>query len=639
MQPLGSPLAPGTILEGRYLILKVLGAGGMGRVYLAKLVKLNKLVAIKENTDPDPSIRNQFQREAQILARLSHSNLPQVNDSFDDLNTGRQHFVMEYIDGEDLEAMVKRVGPLPEANVLGWIDQILNALIYLHSQPQPIIHRDIKPANIKITPQGKAVLVDFGIAKVSGPGTLTGAHNMGTLRYAPPEQFSPEMHTDQRSDIYSLGATLYNLLTGNILPATPPRQFVPSLSPHVEKAIMRAMETDMAQRWQSAGEFRAALQRPSVMPFAPQPFPAATLSWVWLGGLVIGVIVLIAIVVMFGGGGIVPAMSPTTAAAVLPTRTNAVPATSATLPTVLPTNVPTIAPSVIPIMPKAIPTLTRTRIPAMPTDTSTAMPAVDTGRLIDSTPMTFIPSGEFLMGSTDQDIAKISALCRDCSSGEWAGEQPQHRVYVDAFQLDQHEVSNAQYQKCVSAGLCALPFDNSSYTRKSYYGNPQFNNYPVIYVSWNDALTYCQWAGKRLPTEAEWEKAARGTDGRLFPWGNNVDGTRFNFCDKNCPFSHKEPGVDDGSVDTATVTSYPSGTGPYGNLNMLGNVWEWTADWYDSNYYAISPFANPPGPAFGQAKVIRGGSWYNKLSTHAASRYSYAPNLSNSKYVGFRCAK
>jgi serine/threonine protein kinase len=299
MQPYGQPLATGTLLENRYRIITLLGEGGMSRVYLADAIRLGTRVAVKENLQTDPHSRAQFEREAQILARLSHPNLPRVTDHFTDAATGRQYLVMDYIEGEDLEQMIARVGRLPEATALAWVQQILYALEYLHSQTPPVVHRDIKPANIKITPQGKAVLVDFGIAKTHDParGTLTGARAV-TPGYAPPEQYG--LRTDQRSDIYALGATLYTMLTGRIPPEAPlrasgdvlipPRQLVPALSPHTEGALLRAVELQPTRRWQTASEFRAALTVPAVPPPPPisatiptrQPNAPTALPWAWV---------------------------------------------------------------------------------------------------------------------------------------------------------------------------------------------------------------------------------------------------------------------------------------------------------------------------------------------------------------------
>ncbi len=221
-----------------------------------------------------------------------------------------------------------------------------------------------------------------------------------------------------------------------------------------------------------------------------------------------------------------------------------------------------------------------------------------------------VPAGEFRMGT----------------AGGSGDETPQHTVYLDAFQIDRTEVTNALYAQCVAAGVCTAPSSVNSNKRSSYYGNSQFANYPVINVSWEDARKYCAWSGGRLPTEAEWEKAARGTDGRAYPWGNeSPDAQRCNF-DRNIG-------------DTTPVGGYPAGASPYGALDMAGNVWEWTADWYAEEYYATSPAANPQGPATGDARVLRGGSWYNdERSVRAANRYGDFPGDWDD-FIGFRCVR
>ena len=227
---------------------------------------------------------------------------------------------------------------------------------------------------------------------------------------------------------------------------------------------------------------------------------------------------------------------------------------------------------------------------------------------VDGMVKLYVPAGEFEMGSTEGD----------------SNEDPVHTVYLDAYWIDQTEVTNAKYEKCVEAGACDAPEDDGSYTRDSYYGNSQYDDYPVIYVDWNQAGSYCEWAGRRLPTEAEWEKAARGDDGRTYPWGDkNPSSSMLNY-DKNVG-------------DTSEVGSYPAGESPYGALDMAGNVWEWVNDWYDEDYYGRSPDMNPPGLSSGEYRVLRGGSWNNNDDLlRSALRNADYPDGAWSN-LGFRC--
>ncbi|HMQ51758.1 MAG TPA: SUMF1/EgtB/PvdO family nonheme iron enzyme [Anaerolineae bacterium] len=239
-------------------------------------------------------------------------------------------------------------------------------------------------------------------------------------------------------------------------------------------------------------------------------------------------------------------------------------------------------------------------------------------RAKDGKVMVWVAAGDFLMGS----------LASDLEADE--DEKPQHTVYLADYWIDQTEVTNAEYQRCVERGGCTR--------NRAVKGLFTGLTAPVVGVRWEQAAAYCAWAGGRLPTEAEWEKAARGIDGRRFPWGNEFDGSRLNYCDANCIADWRDFQGDDGFRYTAPVGSYPAGASPYGALDMSGNVWEWTATWYDAQSYATATYHNPTGPEHGVQRVIRGGSWlYRGQSLRAARRHKDVPT-SHYDNIGFRCA-
>jgi formylglycine-generating enzyme required for sulfatase activity len=249
-----------------------------------------------------------------------------------------------------------------------------------------------------------------------------------------------------------------------------------------------------------------------------------------------------------------------------------------------------------------------------PTKTPIPVPTLEIGSTMtsekDDMVLVYVPAGTFTMGS-------------DVNSDE----QPIHQVDLKAFWIDQTEVTNKMYAKCVGDGVCKEPTNSSSYTHTSYYGNSEFDNYPVLYVDWNMAKAYCAWADRRLPTEAEWEKAARGTDGRTYPWGNESPNANLLNYNQNVG-------------DTTAVKSYESGKSIYGAYDMAGNIWEWVSDWYSDTYYQSSPSLNPLGPDTGTYRVLRGGAWdnYDVDFVRSAYRSGDFPSYSNLN-VGFRCAR
>ncbi len=266
----------------------------------------------------------------------------------------------------------------------------------------------------------------------------------------------------------------------------------------------------------------------------------------------------------------------------------------------------------------------------------------------DTSVMVYVPEGEFLMGSIVSD------------KDAFVDEKPQHPVYLDAFWIDRTEVTNFMFKAYVSEskyktdaekiGQSSL-YDTAKQDWEMVQGvnwqHPSgqsstitgYENNPVVHVSWNDAQAYCKWAGKRLPSEAEWEKAARGTDSRKFPWGNTVpEGNLLNFADKNTNLPAADKEINDGFMFTAPVGSFPDGASPFGALDMAGNVWEWVRDKYDKDYYAASPLLNPTGTQKGLTTIFRGGSWTSRARYVRITNRGYSlPNVSDDN-TGFRCA-
>jgi formylglycine-generating enzyme required for sulfatase activity/tRNA A-37 threonylcarbamoyl transferase component Bud32 len=674
---------------GRYELLGQLGQGGMAAVYLARDPYMKRQVAVKvlpQQFTFDPQFRARFEREAEIIANLQDPAIVPVHDYGE--HDGQPYIVMRYMSGGSLrDRIAGRPLPLPE--VARILQRLAPALDKAHRRG--IIHRDLKPDNILFDDEGEPYLSDFGIAKIlEDSGAITGTSLIGTPAYMSPEQARAAKNLDGRTDVYSLGVILFQLLSGALpyYADTPMGLAVahindpipnilsvkPDLPAACEALITRALATEREARHATAGDLAKAVaaivegqaaptalepvEGPAITPpvatgaTTPEPFPTPAVSaaksatpaptgppnatapptftataptqgprlgsrpglWgIGFAALAAG-IVLLSLLVLSGGIFVV--------ARIL----NRATATSA------------VAPGPATSGPAATERLAGTPGP-------TARATITEARAV---PMVLVPAGPFEMGG-DAGISLIECQLllnpfrpgfhEPCGRDEFADEEPIHTVSLDAYYIDQYEVTNARYAECVAAGACDPPTEEDSYSRGSYYGNSQFDDYPVIDVNWNMATAYCEWRAARLPTEAEWEKAARGTDGRYYPWGNAFDGDRLNFCDGNCPLGWDNPNYDDGHADTSPVGAYLEGASPYDLYDLAGNVAEWVADWYDEKYYADSPAENPPGPSSGPHRVFRGGSFQSYGNLARASARGFISTDYHADFMGFRCAR
>jgi serine/threonine-protein kinase len=647
---------------GKYEIVEEIGRGGIAVVYKARDTTLGRVVALKVLDlywAKDPSFVTRFHQEARAAANLRHPNIVTVYEAGE--ADGQLFIAMEYLQGRTLRELLEVEGALALERALPILEQIADALDAAHGQG--IIHRDVKPGNVIVEETGRGVwvtLTDFGLVKaMAGSTALTSTGTLlGSPEYMAPEQAGPERAAEvgPAADRYALGIVAYQMLTGRVpfpgnTPATlnahehkpvpQPRSLRPNLPRPVAAALLKMLAKAPGDRYPTAAAFVAALRPVLRSKKEPRQLPPV---WAWAAGAGLAAVALIVLVLVLsgcGGGDGKPTDTPISAAAVIPTSTDTPRLTTTLEPSVTPTSTRTATPH-----PTDTPTPTSTATPR-PTDTPTPseVPMLDIGSTMtrerDSAVMVYAPGGTFQMGSSEAEIDAAFEQCEqnvgsgECSRDQFERESPQHTVTLVSFWIDKYEVTNTQYRQCLEDGACRAPTTCN-------WGEPTYEDeskadHPVICVDWDGARTYCEWADSRLPTEAEWEYAARGLEGRTYPWGDTFDGERVNFCDANCPEDWKDPDWDDGYELTAPVGSFEEGASWCGALDMAGNVWEWVADWYQEDYYAVSPVSNPTGPEAGEVKVVRGGSWYSyAYHVRSADRGRYDPVDSVSN-LGFRC--
>jgi serine/threonine-protein kinase len=600
----------------------------MAVVYKAYDTRLERDVAMKVirtgQIPPDhlKKLLQRFEREAKSQAKFDHPHIVPVHDYGE--YEGSPYLVMAYRPGGTMKQMIGK--PIPYQKAAQLLAPIGSALAYAHKRN--ILHRDVKPSNILISEDGVPAITDFGIAKLleTEEATLTGTGvGIGTPEYMAPEQWRGK--SVHQTDIFALGVVFYELVTGRkpyeadtpaaiILlqvnePLPRPSEFAPDFPEDVEKVLYKALALEPEDRYESMAEFGQVLEELSLrgrieaaekvavvdeITAAPEPATTPIVDdfvgsdaetrdvfegvvekekeekkprRLWIGLMIAALVIIGGIAVGFFWHEIKELAGLNIS-------------TATTIPTVLftPTPIPTQEPE----------------------------PVLGIGstlvRYKDGMEMAYIPAGNFEMGS---------------ESGE-EDERPVHTVYLDAYWIDKYEVTNAQYALCVQAGECDVPLCGN-------YGDPKYDDHPVVCVRWYDALAYAKWVDGRLPTEAEWEKAARGgLEGQLYPWGNEdpvctldaVNGAQIAGCE----------------FDTVEVGSFaPNG---YGLYDMAGNVWEWVTDWYHAEYYSISPSENPVGSSYGSYRVLRGGSFGGYRYFVRCVNRSRARPLNKSLNYGFR---
>jgi len=631
---------------GEYVVIRLLGTGGMGQVFKALHKRMDRFVAIKVlalNPLRAPESLDRFRREMKVAASLNH---PNIVTAFDAGEFREIHYlVMEYVEGETFAQLLRSHGPVAPDLAVGYILQAARGLAYAHSRG--VIHRDIKPANLLLSSGGIVKILDMGIARLTADhGQLSEPSSMaaitrtgsvlGTIDFMAPEQAEDSGQADARSDIYSLGCTLYTLIAGKLIyeadtlvkriiahrQDTPPslRRARPTISPRLDHVFRRMVAKRPADRYASADELIAALEN------LGDP-PATSRGW-WIAAAA-ALAMVMGLLFFWSKSGVQPTNPPVEITKVEPKKVE-----------------PPAPPEPLPV------TFTRDLAQQRRQQWSEALAIPATERNSLGMRMQLIPPGEFEMGSPADEIKELVAVHEATKlpvywKSGFESEGPRRRVTItQPFYLAATEVTIGQFAEFVGDTGHRTDAEQA----KGGYGrvenrwelSPQFNwknigvdnvdDWPVFNVSYRDAAAFCQWLSKkegkvyRLPTEAEWEYACRaGTDTR-YPTGNNSSQLAsiawYNLNSGNMPHP---------------VGQLPANS--FGLSDLLGNVWEWCADWHSYDTYQKSAAKDPTGPDTGTLRVMRGGSYYlDATFVRPACRIWYGPS-SSSGNIGFRVAR
>ncbi len=690
---LAGPLPVGTIVEN-YRVESIVGKGGMGEVYLARHALSHQEVALKVVSPllmKAEGVAARFLKEAQTMARLRHPNIVQLYNFFE--AGGRFFMVMEYLPGRSLKDCLKQ-GALSVDEAVRVSTGVLAGLHFAHTRDNAVIHRDVKPDNVLLTDSGRVVLIDFGVAKALGTEKLTRTGStVGTCEYMSPEQVMAE-DVGPATDQYAFGVTLFKMLTGSVpfpqdsdsgfevmrahLEREPPRldSLREGLPEWLQLVVSRALSKRSDHRFASAEEMAQALRKGlSSVGGAEEPPPAAVDP---LGSTGTAIATPASSPVLAPAPAIAPVRKGFPWWAIVVALSVAIggvlvwqPWRAAPEREVIASNTPAVHPLPSSAMParasgtSAIPFLKTTRreadavpeatvtdvVPAAgpPTDVSEAS-SLEPETLPPEAPpatvaeelqlphcregMCFVPGGEFTMGCS----ARAGFRCS-------SQEAPAKVISVPEFWIDRTEVTFARYDACVRAGACPSPRISTgdclvpSRDRfvkgelPSHFAAPER---PVVCVDWHMAAAYCEYAGRSLPTEAQWEKAARGTDGRLFPWGNQA---------ANCSLAIMVDESDQTPLrgrGCRFATTWPTcsksdGNSPYGLCDLAGNVWEWVVDEWVAEPQGIGADGQAEGVADPLKRTMKGGSWTRKSADLRASFRDWDYATMAGSGVGFRC--